>query len=150
MWNFQHSNHELSCGVKKRKKKVFVLFQSLCKWDATKQDSLLLMIKELLQYYRQHNNIRAANYLRLQQDVSSLLSAVDINPSDLELFITGSEVSYTHRRWKNVILSFQTLWSYDWKVVTDCFSDCQRIKIVSMSYSHSNTPVLHYISVTTI
>lgn len=65
--------------------------ESLIKWDASKQDSLLLMIKELLHYYRQHNNIRAANYLRLQQDVSSLLNAVDINPNDLELYITGNE-----------------------------------------------------------
>ena len=68
--------------------------QSLSKWDATKQDSLLLMLKELLRYYRQHNNIRAANHLRLQQDVSSLLSAIDLDSSDLELYITGTEVGH--------------------------------------------------------
>ncbi|KAK7104836.1 BRISC and BRCA1-A complex member 2-like [Littorina saxatilis] len=66
--------------------------ESLSKWDATKHDSLLLMIKELLRYYRQHNNIRAAHHHRIEQDISSLLTSIDLNPNDLELYITGTEV----------------------------------------------------------
>lgn len=65
--------------------------ESLENWDTMKEDSLLLMIKELLHYYRQHNNLRAAYHQRLQQDISSLLSAVELDPHDLELYVTGSQ-----------------------------------------------------------
>nr|KAG5703517.1 hypothetical protein BaRGS_020151 [Batillaria attramentaria] len=66
--------------------------ESLCSWDATKPESLLCLIKELLEYYNQYNVQQASNFRRLQQDLTSLYQQPFSHADDLEFYITGSEV----------------------------------------------------------
>ncbi|KAK7492296.1 hypothetical protein BaRGS_00016393 [Batillaria attramentaria] len=65
--------------------------ESLCSWDATKPESLLCLIKELLEYYNQYNVQQASNFRRLQQDLTSLYQQPFSHADDLEFYITGSE-----------------------------------------------------------
>lgn len=68
--------------------------QSLVNWDASKPESLLNLVNELLSLYRKHNLKRAGTITRLQQDLNSLLRLTNLVEDDIELYVTGTEVCH--------------------------------------------------------
>ncbi|PVD26678.1 hypothetical protein C0Q70_14356 [Pomacea canaliculata] len=60
--------------------------ESLLYWDANRRESLHLLIKELLLYYKEHNIQCAGTNIRLQQDIMSLLWQANLKKDDFEVW----------------------------------------------------------------
>lgn len=72
---------------------VLALLQSLLYWDANRRESLHLLIKELLLYYKEHNIQCAGTNIRLQQDIMSLLWQANLKKDDFEVWAPKIEVT---------------------------------------------------------
>ncbi|XP_054714000.1 BRISC and BRCA1-A complex member 2-like [Uloborus diversus] len=60
---------------------------SLMNWDIKKRDSLLIVLKELLQQYQKQQAARLEKYSRVQFEYSTLIQQTDVKEEDIEVSI---------------------------------------------------------------